>query len=148
MYLFQKNFYFLKKLYHLAYLFKYKHSQKGSLSILAISIFIYINVAMTALLSATLLYQKYVFLEYQHLKDHAICLSALSFAPQYYSEIPTLSNKNLTGLWGYPFNTYNQTVFLSKFNGQVTAYIKGDKSSYFLTGIYDISKKKLIHVYQ
>jgi len=118
---------------------KFNSSQKGSFILFALSLFIYFNLGLLAVMTAASLYRQYVFLKYQDLQNHARCLSGLFIAPLYGSQL--IENTAPISLL-----IDGNFVFLSKKQGDVISYTENGKSKYYLMGTYE--KDVLVHVFQ
>lgn len=114
-------------------------SQKGSFILFALSLFIYFNLGLLAVMTVASLYRQYVFLKYQDLQNHARCLSGLFIAPFYGSQL--IENASPISLL-----IDGNFVFLSKKQGDVISYTENGKSKYYLMGTYE--KDVLVHVFQ
>ena len=114
-------------------------SQKGSLILFSLSLFIYFNLGLLAVMTAASLYRQYVGLKYQDLQNHARCLSGLFIAPFYTAQLPENSE---------PISLVieDQLVFLSAKQGYIMCYTENKKSKYYLMGAYE--KNVLVHVFQ
>lgn len=114
-------------------------SQKGSFILFSLSLFIYFNLGLLAVMTAASLYRQYVDLKYQDLQNHARCLSGLFIAPFYTAQLTAASE---------PISLVieDQLVFLSAKQGYTLSYTENKKSNYYLMGSYE--KNVLVHVFK